>query len=157
MFHGFPSYRQSPSDARITLEAFLTVLEGFPSETVQEAALSVLKKGGEYPPSAPQFYEACSRVAAERHAEQRRLYESKAPRLQRPIETLSEAEREASKARVQALVDDLKRGNSLARASKTPTEIREDAQSWLVENAGGHAFPPCRISAELAALIEGKR
>jgi len=157
MFHGFPSYRQTASDARITLEAYLTVLEGFPSETVQEAAIQALKAGGAFPPSSPEFYEICSRVAAERHAEQRRLYEAKAPRLQRPVETLSEAERAASKARVQAMADSIKYSNSMSNASKTQREMREDAQSWLVENAGGHAYQPCRISAELAALIEGKR
>ncbi len=157
MFHGFPSYRQTASDARITLEAYLATLNGFSVETVQEAALRGLKAGGAFPPSSPEFYEICSRVAAERYAEQRRTVEAKAPRLPRPIETLSEAERAASKARVQAMVDTLKGKMSMGDASKTPTEIKEDAQSWLVENACGHAYPPCRISAELAALIEEKR
>jgi hypothetical protein len=157
MFHGFPSYRQTASDARITLEAYLAVLEGFPSETVQEGARHALKAGGAFPPSSPEFYEICSRVAAERHAEQRRLYETKAPRLPRPVEALSEAEREASKARVQAMVDRLKGSNSMQNASKSRAEVREDAQSFLVENAGGHGCPPCRISAELAALIEDQR
>lgn len=157
MFHGFPSFRQTASDLRITLGTYLAVLNGFSVETVHDAALRVNKVGGEYPPSAPMFYEACSRVAAERHAEQKRLSETRAARLPRPVDALSDEDREASKARVQEMADSVRRANSFAKAAKTPTEIKEDAQSWLVENAGGHAYPPCRISAELAALIEEKR
>jgi hypothetical protein len=134
MFHGFPSYRQTTSDGRITLEAFLAVLEGFPTETVQEAALQALKAGGAFPPSCPEFYETCSRVASERRAKQKRLYETKAPVLPRPIETLSEAEREASKARVQAMVDAFKYSNSMAKASQTPAETKEaSTNGWSDE------------------------
>ena len=157
MFHGFPSYRQTASDGRITLEAFLAVLEGFPTETVQEAALQALKAGGAFPPSCPEFYETCSRVASERHAKQKRLYETKAPVLPRPVEALAEDERFASKARVQALVDAFKYSNSMAKASQTPAETKEAAQSWLVENAGGYGKSPVRMSAELAALFEDQR
>jgi hypothetical protein len=157
MFAGFPSFRPAPAEGKLAIAAYLSTLEGFPVETVQDGARQALKAGGAFPPSSPEFYEICSRVAAERHAEQRRIYEAKAPCLPRPIETLSEAEREASKARVQAMVDAFKYSNSMARASQTPAEKKADAQSWLVENAGGFCQSPVRISAELAALFEDQR
>ena len=157
LFAGFPSYRPSAGELKMALTAYLAVLEGFSVETVEDATRQALKAGGAFPPSSPQFYEACSRVAAGRHAEQKRLCEAKSPRLARFVDTLSVEDREESKARVQAMADSIKYSNSMSNASKTQREIREYAQSWLVENAGGHAYPPCRISAELAALIEGKR
>jgi hypothetical protein len=157
LFVGFPSYRPGKDEGKAALAAYLASLEGFPLETVEAAVRQSLKRGGAFPPSSPEFYEVCSRVAADRHAEQKRLYEAKAPRLPRPIEKLSLAEREASKARAQAMVDRFKGSSSMRNASKTPAEVREDAQSWLVENAGGHGLSSVRISAELAALIEEKR
>jgi hypothetical protein len=238
MFSGFPSFKPSATEMKMTVVAYLSTLEGFPLETVQDAARQALKAGGAFPPSSPEFYEICSRVASERHAEQKRLHETGGPVLPRPVETLTEDEREASKARVQAIVDEFKNGHSMAKASKSPekfkfslgeastngwsdeqladpncivnrpgklpytmrpaingmlreygfltraeansgrknspvdefknvgaaakasktsAETEEAAQSWLVENAGGHGQSPVRISAELAALFEDQR
>jgi hypothetical protein len=64
---------------------------------------------------------------------------------------------EANSGRKNSPVDEFKNVGATAKASQTPDKTKEAAQSWLVENAGGHGQSPVRISAELAAMIEDQR
>ena len=104
MFSGFPSFRASEEEIATMMLTYLRSLSGYGPEVVSEAAVSATKKGGAWPPSAPQFYELCNQTAA------RRFQRDTLAQLPPPIEQYTDEHREAMKARFTQLVDDLKHG-----------------------------------------------
>lgn len=109
MFSGFPSYRPAADEADVALESYLDVVRTFSDATVIEACRRFRHMGASaFPPSAPQLVDACAKIDAGKRADAARA----APRLPRyvpPVDRLPPEEREASKARVRAMVEDFKR------------------------------------------------
>ncbi|RJP45464.1 hypothetical protein C4587_00780 [Candidatus Parcubacteria bacterium] len=101
----FPSFETKTDAFKGTLASYLKSVEGYGPEIVSEAALTATRKGGAWPPSAPEFYEMCNQVAARRF--QRR---EAVARLTAPVEQFSDEHREAMKAMFRDLVSKMENG-----------------------------------------------
>lgn len=104
MFSAFPSFKASREEVATMMATYLRSLNGYGPEVVSEAAISATRKGGAWPPSAPEFYELCNQVAA------RRFQRNTLAKLPAPVEQYSDEHREAMKERFAKLVEDLKHG-----------------------------------------------
>lgn len=108
MFLCFPSAATMDREqAAMMTAAYLETLRNVTLQVVSAACNALRRRASPFPPSAGEVYDECAQIAeAERRREVERTPQS--PRVLRPIERLSSAESAASKARVQAMVDQVK-------------------------------------------------
>lgn len=59
-FAGFTSFRPAPGDAFANVMAYLELLRGMSRQTVRQGRLSAVRKGGDWPMSAGDFWKSCA-------------------------------------------------------------------------------------------------
>ena len=111
------------------MTVYLRSLSGYDAEIVSEASILATKKGGAWPPSAPEFYELCGQVAA------RRFQREAIAKLPAPVEQYSDEHREAMKARFAELLEEFQTGK-LRRNKHGFTDEQLEDENCIVNRVG---------------------
>jgi hypothetical protein len=113
MFATFPSFQPSATRLSETVQSFLDDLEPYSDGIVSRACRAIRQQARQFPPGCGEIIAVCEKLSP------RSVAGVPVARKLRPLDKLPDAEREASKARVQQLFDNLMRDLAAQRIDES--------------------------------------